>query len=622
MLFFVLLSVVFAFLSERFFLEEHFLLQKKGEVQQAYNQEGYAKDNNRYETLDNDAKLYFYAEEAGTRYVSVSFAQKSRDNLSVQVFYGEDNLYSPENSIEYIFKGDEMEHVFALPSLYSYIRVDIGNEAGITFELNQITFPQTKNPVVFKMLLCSILYFIVLSFVWSLLNKLENFTGKQEKILEISIVALCFFLYLICSLKISMEHTPDEYMRYDLPEYIYQNNTLPLGDEPEILDPLYGISYAYLPYLPSLIAVVFMKLASIVTDNPDNLVRAARLVSVLASTGTIWFIFKIGDKLFQNKAFKYMAAIFCGLLPQFVFLSSYFNNDAFSVFLSAMIIYAWLIGKERGWDKKSCILLGIGVGMCALTYYNAYGFILASILVFFCTQGRDEKEDRKKYFSLLAKRTMLIASIAFLIAGWFFIRNAIVYQGDFLGMNTMQECSELYAQDAYKPSNRMTPSKAGVSVLDMLTTDNFRGNWTDMTWKSFIGVFGYMSIYLKEVIYLGFSFLYSFGLLSAFFRVIYANAQSKKERWDKVLCGAFGLCIIVPIILSIRYSYTMDYQPQGRYIMTMLLPFLFFVVRGYEKLAQAFAQRKKQIHAGLSAIVVFYVLLFLAAANQMLRMFV
>ena len=39
-------------------------------------------------------------------------------------------------------------------------------------------------------------------------------------------------------------------------------------------------------------------------------------------------------------------------------------------------------------------------------------------------------------------------------------------------------------------------------------------------------------------------------------------------------------CMIMPFILSLYYSYATDYQPQGRYILPMLLPFAYYCVRG------------------------------------------
>ena len=44
------------------------------------------------------------------------------------------------------------------------------------------------------------------------------------------------------------------------------------------------------------------------------------------------------------------------------------------------------------------------------------------------------------------------------------------------------------------------------------------------------------------------------------------------------------LAIIIPVILALYYSYTYDFQPQGRYYLPMVVPFMYFPVMGIEKI--------------------------------------
>ena len=61
----------------------------------------------------------------------------------------------------------------------------------------------------------------------------------------------------------------------------------------------------------------------------------------------------------------------------------------------------------------------------------------------------------------------------------------------------------------------------------------------------------------------------------------------------KLLDAILGLNIIIPIILTLYYSYYNDYQPQGRYIMPMLIPFMYFIILGIEKLIEKFIKKDK-----------------------------
>ena len=63
-----------------------------------------------------------------------------------------------------------------------------------------------------------------------------------------------------------------------------------------------------------------------------------------------------------------------------------------------------------------------------------------------------------------------------------------------------------------------------------------------------------------------------------------AEAETDR-RWFRWFFHANMIfCMILPILLSIIYSYSSDYQPQGRYLLPMLVPLCFYCVRGMEKL--------------------------------------
>ena len=43
--------------------------------------------------------------------------------------------------------------------------------------------------------------------------------------------------------------------------------------------------------------------------------------------------------------------------------------------------------------------------------------------------------------------------------------------------------------------------------------------------------------------------------------------------------------MLMPMILLLRYAYTMDFQTQGRYLIPALIPLMYYTIRGFEKLA-------------------------------------
>ena len=431
------------------------------------------------------------------------------------------------------------------------------------------------------------------------MKKLKQCINQNKNYILGTIVLFLFLFY--CSTKLCMNVAPDEYMRYDIPLFIYHHSYLPQGNEKEILNAIWGFSYGFTPYLPSLISVFFMKIASIFTTNTVHLLIAARLTSVFAGALTFFVCCKIGEEIFNHRLTIYLFSIFVSLLPQFMYLSLYLNNDSFSIFTTALIVYGWIKGIKTNWHYKWCIFLGISIGLCALTYYNAYGFILCSIIIYFVSCYK-KKIDLKTFL----KKGMLIAIFAFIVAGWFFIRNAMIHNGDFLGMNSMYACGEKYAKQGYQLSQRSTYQNQGISLFSMI----FGTDWLMTTIKSFICATGYMQNIISGKRF----YLYLMIILLGIIMMVIALKRKCQLRFkfENYFVISLILCILIPFILSIKYSYSIDYQPQGRYVMSILIPIALFMSVGYEYLSKLIEDKYKiKMKYSELAMIIIYILLFI-----------
>ena len=269
---------------------------------------------------------------------------------------------------------------------------------------------------------------------------IEKLKKNKDKIQIVFLICL-FFYYVIWVVAQPYNTCPDEGMKWDICKYMFENNKIPKGDDPAIRNPMWGISYAFQPILTYMVSTIFMKIMSIFSSEQFALVVAARLVSTISVTLTIFFVIKISKKLF-NGIYKYLFIAFIAFQPITAFLASYINNDSTALLATAMIIYTWILGMESNWKVKHCIILGLEVGFCALTYYNAYSYILCSILI--CITSAIVN---KMKFKEIMQKGVIVAIIAFSIAGWWFIRNAVIYNGDFLGLETQVQIGDKYAQD-------------------------------------------------------------------------------------------------------------------------------------------------------------------------------
>ncbi len=399
-----------------------------------------------------------------------------------------------------------------------------------------------------------------------------------------------FLLLLLWAMIQPKDSVPDEKMKYDICNYIFLHGKLPNGGDPAIRNPVWGISYGFTPILAYMISAIFMKIIALFTHSVVSFYLAARLTSVLCMTGMAYFVIKIAERVFEQTKHRWLFIVGITMLPQVIFLGSYINNDSLALFSIAMILYAWLRGIQDGWKMGNCILLGGAIGICALSYYNAYGYLLTSVFVYFISARKQEMFAEHR--GVIWKRAFLITAVALLIAGWWFVRSAILYDGDFLGLRTSNSYAQQYAMDGYKPSNIANPLHTGESLFHML----FVKSWILSTVVSFIATFGQADIRLPLMLYLPYGLLILAGLWGLFDvrRSRSLTLLWKEKRTAILVEWVFVVNIMISIGLSIYYSYCNDYQPQGRYVMPMLIPLFYFLSRGLCTVLDRCSSRRMQ----------------------------
>lgn len=450
--------------------------------------------------------------------------------------------------------------------------------------------------------------------------KKQNTLNKQ-RCFEIAFVILCGVFYFLWSIHKELGSAPDEVMRYQIPEYIFKFGALPSGEMAELRNPVWGFSYAYYPtFLGPLLSAFFMKIASFFSGEAFALVVAARFTSVLSGALTIWFVLKIGDRIFST-GIKWTVAILLAAIPQFAFLSSYVNNDVIAVCGSAIICYAWVRGLQDGWNYKNGLILAVGIIVDALSYYNSYGWILCSIIIFVGSYVLKLKKN--KNYGNMFKVGIVLSLVVLLFISGFFIRNAMLYDGDFLGLDSLTESSQMYAEDFLKPSNRDIAINKGQSVWDMLTEQRILGeSWIEVSYKSFIAVLGQMNCFLHPYVYIFYFVVILIGGLGFFAETISGCIGKKRDSFE-ILKGKllFKVCLaialFIPIILSIYYSYATDYQAQGRYCYPMVVALILFWGIGIEWILKHISRKwiKDILLALVSIIFVFIVLYAYALYN-------
>ena len=413
---------------------------------------------------------------------------------------------------------------------------------------------------------------------------LKNNGESNYKLNKIEkLILLVFFVNVLVWIIFLPEHNaPDEAMRYLVPKYIFNHNKLPLPDNPEVINALFNASYAYYPLLlGSIISAVFMKIASLWSVSEMGLLIASRLTSLLFGTLFVYFLIKVSKRLFKGTG-KYFAIILGAFMPQVIFLSSYVNNDIIALSSSLMIILAWLSFLQDGVNYKNSLLLAIGIIICALSYYSAYGWILFSIIFYIANFIKRENGKLKFDYKKMFKYGIFIAVIVLIGISYFFIRNMIVNNGDMLGMNSFLNACEKSTYLDLRPSNRKIAKNLGMGYLEMLKSTRWTGSsWFKFTIESFICVLGPMNTFINNWVYM---FVFGLFLIGLFGMIIHFFMNTRKKPMEKVFYLSLLACLIIPILLSIQYSYATDYQAQGRYVYPLFGSLIIFTTFGIEAL--------------------------------------
>lgn len=412
---------------------------------------------------------------------------------------------------------------------------------------------------------------------------------SHQNSLQILITVCYFSIYFILGLSLLIRqpfgNPPDEFNRYLIPRYIAEHGTLPNGFEESIRIPAYGFSYAFQPILPYMVQGYSMRLAGCFIQDPDALFYIARLVDFVFGLVMAVFILLLSRKWFQSRASQWFFCFLTMFLPQSIFLHTYVNTDSCCMMSIAIMLYGLTCCLQDHFRCRSCLVMSAGIILCALSYYNAYGFILSCVLLFtahfLSLEGGRLRLDWKPFL----KKGFFISALVLLGIGWWFIRSYILYDGDFLGLYTRSLCGDLYGNADMKADVRITYRSMGYTVPSML----FQSDFLVLSLNSFICMYGPMIVTTALWIYRFYKFLFLAGLLGCVLPLSRFGAKtggidfSGRTALNRFFHANMALCMLIPFVLSIIYSYNMDYQPQGRYLMPALIPLCCYCTRGLEK---------------------------------------
>ena len=447
---------------------------------------------------------------------------------------------------------------------------------------------------------------------------------KTDRFIEAVFLIFVFVITAVLASREAFGMMPDEFSHFEVVYYIYKHGVIPTGYEPQIQVPYWGASYAFQPILTYIIQGFVMRFIDLFTDSVYAIMFSARLVNCAFGVIMAYFVRRISCLIWDDRSLQWLFTFLIVLLPENLYIHSYINTDSMAAMSVAIIIYALIKGEEDDFANKTIVTLAAGVSLCLLSYYNAYGAVLIAVIWFFAhfisghrnadpaNKGNNADPANKgnnadpanKSYRVMWKKFGLTTLLVCIMAGWWFVRSGILYHGDIFGLSARWELAVKEAEPQYSPLMKQTFMSQGSSLKDMLLS----GDYLKTVYRSFICVMGNFDIQTADVVYHIDKIILAVGIIFAILP-LRANARFIRSHGgasagcpgnsDDSTCYVDDTVdkrhvriyvelllfadIVITVLLHMVYSYAYDWQPQGRYLLPMLVPLMYFLTLGFDK---------------------------------------
>lgn len=367
------------------------------------------------------------------------------------------------------------------------------------------------------------------------------------------IISLAVFIRVIYLFLIPIGQNPDEVFIY---ERIWRFVTTGIDPSFHTQNSMYFPNNEYYyPPLYFLLASSIVKSVLFFSNSTLNINEAflgsyisLRILSLLITTGSLFFIWKILVSLRINDYLKSSIFIFIALLPSYAAFSVSPNHNVLLFFFTSVFLYLLISTDWLSTNLRQISSLGIIAGLALLTKLEGL-LLLVSFFVYIYSQ----KEAKRLKYSLVF---LFWASI---ISGWWFILN-IFNTGWFYNRELFEAALQGYILPFSFPNYlpRLLTWTLETFFITYGSTNNIR-----------LSILGYKILYLFLII--GFAGFVKIGL--GRIRLI---IKSQKSFYLTLI-----IFFVVNILIFLHVNINLVFQPQGRYLFPSLLFLAIVITSGF-----------------------------------------
>ncbi|HET6446264.1 MAG TPA: glycosyltransferase family 39 protein [candidate division Zixibacteria bacterium] len=294
----------------------------------------------------------------------------------------------------------------------------------------------------------------------------------------------------------------------------------------------------------------------------------ARLASSLMGMVTVALTIAIAWLVFPKQPWiGLIAAALIAFNPQFLFIHGSVNNDALLVMASTGIIWQTLRTEKRPQVLGQWLLLGlwIAVGLLAKLGGVSIAVVCILYLAWIGIRGGSYRQ--------LAKGILAAGVVVVVLAGWWFVRNQILY-GDPLGWSVYNE--------VFAANFRDTP----------LTWSDVR-EFLRVQYRSFWGVFGWMTVFAPGWFYVFTGLLTLTGIAGIVLSFISGKWRQLGSRQKRTFILLVGLVLVQELFIFWSINRFNETWYQGRYLFPAIAAIAILLAYGLETLISTLSHRKQ-----------------------------
>jgi 4-amino-4-deoxy-L-arabinose transferase-like glycosyltransferase len=400
------------------------------------------------------------------------------------------------------------------------------------------------------------------------MNRAATSSPVKERRLLLALSAFALLNTVLWAVTIPPDQSPDEAAHIDVVRFEAKHHRIP---EVGVDDPAATISraadgylYPYYTYSaqPGLSYIIDAALVAGSGATGAAAYGWARIPGMLFAGAMPLIVFWAARGMTGRRDVALFSAMLVALWPELTFVFSYVNNDGLTVLLSSATIGSWYSGLQYEWRPRDVALAAVLTGLLLINKQNGFFVAVGTPLALLLTMRQPRKMGR----------LALAAAIIVVVSGWWYAIATARYGTDlFASARAAAALARLHGE---WPSAR----HYHIGFVEMLfkAVPRFGASWVSGTARSAFGMFGAMNLALPDSCYQIALFFVLIGLVGM------VRAAGTLEKFDRrtilhlLTAGAF----VTVVLASLWRSWSFDFQPQGRHLFPVLMPFLVMLALG------------------------------------------